>query len=891
MADSIGEVKFGVGADFSDVFAQFAQLHKELDTLTESVAEQSNTSAKKFTEWGKSVSESGKKIGDSLFSTGKQVTLLAAPLTGIGVLAAKTAIEFESSFAGVRKTIDATDAEFGILETSFRELSKQIPVSVNELNKIGEIGGQLGIAKGDVLEFTKTIAAMGATTNLSAEGAANAFARIGVIMGITSDGFSRLGSTIVDLGNKGASTESEIVNMGLRIAGAASAAKITTEGMLGLSAALANVGIRAEAGGTSMSKLIIKIAGAVASGGEDLEQFASVAGVSADKFSQAFRDDGANAIGLFVQGLGNIQKSGGNLFGVLDELGFKEIRLRDTLLRSASASEQFTATLVTSRAAWAENSALTAEAEKRYVTAASQLTVFNNKLSDVRLTLGQALIPMLTQLLSALDPMINLLASAARGFTSLDPTVQKVIVGIVAVTAVVGPMLIIIGKMVAAVSALIPVVTAIFSALSGLPAILTAVVVGFRALGVLLLANPWIAIATGIATAAIAIIANWDKIKAGTEAAWTAMKTLVVGTAKAIYEGIVEWLITKASAVAAKLQTIASSFAKPFEWLAQHLVGRSVIPDMVDDIQHHMENLDVAMTAPARNATVNTGRVFEGLALTTKTAMDQIVSTINFGYGSAVQSVSGALARMTTETVNWAQVGMQIGQQFLSSMINVAIQLLTQWILTTTGIAAAFTTMEATKTAVAGAGEGARLAMAMASNKAIAASTIASLGGMAAIGQGAVMIMVATTTAAAAMMSSIAAALTAGVITSPLAVPVAAAAGTLGAGGLAAGAAATGAIQAALGAAIGVASAGLAFQTGGIGDFGSGTPATLHGKEAIIPLNDRGAGFMRDLMGMGQNTADQPISQTIIFQLDKRTIATVVAENLPASLRLQGVSL
>ncbi len=126
-------------------------------------------------------------------------------------------IEFESSFAGVKKTVDATDAEFEQLSQGLRNMAKQIPVNVNELNKIAEAAGQLGIKKGDVLEFTKVMANLGATTNLSADQAATSIARMANIMGTSSKDFERLGSTIVDLGNKSAATESEIVEMALRI--------------------------------------------------------------------------------------------------------------------------------------------------------------------------------------------------------------------------------------------------------------------------------------------------------------------------------------------------------------------------------------------------------------------------------------------------------------------------------------------------------------------------------------------------------------------------------------------------------------------------------------------------------------------------------------------------
>mgnify|MGYP001588880360 CR=1 FL=1 len=219
------------------------------------------------------------------------------------------------------------------------------------------------------------------------------------------------------------------------------------------------------------------------------------------------------------------------------------------------------------------------------------------------------------------------------------------------------------------------------------------------------------AIVAGIVAGVTLILLNWQKIKDTGTAIWTSVKTTVVGTARAIYEGIVEWLVEKASAVAQRLQSVASSFAKPFEWLADHLVGHSVIPDMVEDIGRSMANLDVAMTAPARNATVNTGRVIEGAALTWQSTISQFVSALNFGWGSLAQTVGTSLAQMTTKTVDWGAVMTQLGQQVLGQMITTMLQIGAQWVLT----------------------EATRVATTQAANAAITTSTAATATGVSAV--------------------------------------------------------------------------------------------------------------------------------------------------------------
>ena len=93
-----------------------------------------------------------------------------------------------------------------------------------------------------------------------------------------------------------------------------------------------------------------------------------------------------------------------------------------------------------------------------------------------------------------------------------------------------------------------------------------------------------------------------------------------------------------------------------------------------------------------------------------------------------------------------------------------------------------------------------------------------------------------------------------------------------------------------IGAAIGTIAA-FAFEKGGIGDFGAGAPAMLHGTEAIIPLDERGAGFMADLLGLGAGGpgAGGAFRQTVVFELDRRVVGRMMADELIPVLRMKGL--
>jgi len=405
-------------------------------------------------------------VGSSITSAGKTLTAgLTLPLVGLGTLAVKAASDFESSFAGVRKTVDATEPELQALAQGFRDMAKEIPVSVNELNAIGEAAGALGIEKENILSFTRTVADLGEATDLTSEQAADAFARFANITQMPQTEFQRLGSTVVDLGNKLAATESEIVAMGTRLAGAGAQVGMTEADIMGLAAALTSVGIEAEAGGTAMSTVMIKIAAAVNEGGAAIEGFAKVAGMSSAEFKRAWEQDAAGALVTFIEGLGRIKKEGGDVFGTLDKLGLGSIRVRDALLRASGAGDLFRKSLQIAEEAWRRNNALTEEAVKRYQTFASQLTIFKNKLIDVGITFGQALMPFLTKGLEMLDPWIQKLDELANKFKEMTPAGQEMVLMIAGIAAAIGPALIVVGSLIRAFGTIATVVAGLFTPL------------------------------------------------------------------------------------------------------------------------------------------------------------------------------------------------------------------------------------------------------------------------------------------------------------------------------------------------------------------------------------------------------------------------------------------
>lgn len=363
-----------------------------------------------------------KSIGSTALKVvGKAAVAVGTAVSTLGGYALKASIDFESAFAGVRKTVDATEEEFKMLEKGIRDMSKRMPQSASEIAQVAEAAGQLGIETKNILGFTETMVMLGDATNLTSEQAATALARLANITGMSQKDFDRLGSTIVALGNNLATTESEIVEMGLRLAGTASQVGMTEDQILALAAAMSSVGINAEAGGSSMSRVIQKINTEVLSAGKNLDQFAKIAGMSAEEFSKVWREKPQEAILAFVKGLDEINKSGGDVTSTLKELGINSIQEIDTLLRLAGANETLADALGISAEAWEENIALQKEAEQRYQTTESLIKILKNNIDDLAISVGDELKESMRDGIGTAIEMVEQLTDAleTRGLTGL----------------------------------------------------------------------------------------------------------------------------------------------------------------------------------------------------------------------------------------------------------------------------------------------------------------------------------------------------------------------------------------------------------------------------------------------------------------------------------------
>ena len=333
----------------------------------------------------------------------------------------QASMDFESAITGVAKTTDLTDEELADMSDAIKAMSTEIPASTTEIAAVAEAAGQLGIQKDALLDFTRVMTMLGTATNMTAEDAATALARFANITGMSADNYDRLGAVIVDLGNNFATTESEITQMGTRLASGGKLAGLTEPQIMALAAAMSSVGIEAEAGGTAMTQTLNAIEKAVATGEDSLQSFADVAGMSADSFAEMWNTDALGALTAFIRGLGNLDEQGESAVLVLEDLGLTGIRQSNMLKSLALAADQMDSAVQTANTAWDENIALTNEANKRYATTQSKLDMMQNAYNNLKVAVGDAFTPALRDAYDAGTDVLNVLGE----FVQENPALVK----------------------------------------------------------------------------------------------------------------------------------------------------------------------------------------------------------------------------------------------------------------------------------------------------------------------------------------------------------------------------------------------------------------------------------------------------------------------------------
>lgn len=344
-------------------------IRKKLDDLTKSTSETWKNSDGVFSKM---------KLGWAAVWTA--IVYAGSKLFEFWAESVQIATSYESAFAGVKKTVDWTAADFVKLDNTLKKMNKTIPASYEELAWIMELWGQLGVGINDLEKFTTTISQLGTATNLANEDAAQMLAQFANITWMDLSNIDRLGATIVDLWNNFATTEADIVNFASRIAGAWNIAWLNESQIMGIATAFSSVWIEAEAWGTAVQKVLLQMNNAANLWGDTLDEYSKAIWMTADEFKK-LRDTHPEEV--FQKFLSSLNEAWSWAAKILTDLWLKDERLTRAFLSLWQNSEILTDAISRGNQAWNDNIALVNEANQRYSTTESQLIMLQNERANL----------------------------------------------------------------------------------------------------------------------------------------------------------------------------------------------------------------------------------------------------------------------------------------------------------------------------------------------------------------------------------------------------------------------------------------------------------------------------------------------------------------------------
>lgn len=441
MADA-AELVVRIRGDASDLEATISGVSQQLEELERT---QSNTNGVKgvrestsayqgLTSQLEDTGKGIKEVGESIDTITKPIQYASTALAAGGVASAKFAIDFEDSFAGVKKTVDATPEQLAKIKQGIIDLSTTgidgrgaIPQMATELNELAAAGGQLGISQENIIDFTEVMAQMGSATNLVGEEGAATLARFQNVMGVGQNEIRNIGSAIVDLGNHSATTESEIAEMALRMGKYGSSVRMSAADVLGYSAALSSLGIEAQMGGSAIGRTWLSVETAVASGGEGLTKFAKYSGKSAEEFKEQWNTDSSGAFNGLLKGL----QSAENLTVALDDLGINNTQDIQAMMALVNGYDLVTESVNRSNTAYQENTALQEEFNAKNETTASKLANTKNNIIEAARSIGETMLP-------SIQDASTTVADFAKGLSQMDDEQKRAVVNTGATVIAIG---------------------------------------------------------------------------------------------------------------------------------------------------------------------------------------------------------------------------------------------------------------------------------------------------------------------------------------------------------------------------------------------------------------------------------------------------------------------
>ena len=495
------EIRATLTLDIKDFTSNLSQAQSQIANFSQSASSKVSSVADKMSSIGDGFS----KTGNNIQTTGKNIIGSLMPISGVIVGGVKSFADYDSAVAQLSRTSGLTDKDLDSMKATLATLSNQLGLTETDVTNIASSVAAYGITGvKDIAGVTKVASQMQvAFENVSAEDAAASIAKFGNITNFSMKDVDKLASCIAGLENNSAALAPEIMEVNNRIGGMCSSVKMTAPEISAWSTTLISGGMSAELAGSNFTKFQGVLSSACSQGGEAVQGFADVAGMSAEQFVQLYQTDATAATEAFLKGLNKIEDGGGSVVSVLDALGLsgtEQVRMMQVLMAATEDTgdgySDLDKYMSIANDEFDRGKALQEEFETQSDTLAFAIQSLKAELTDTGKAIGEALSPAVKDVAKKFTDWLG----KVKQFAQEHPKVVQGIAGIVAGAMAFGGVALVVGKFVSAIGGIVSGVGSVMSAISGLGGVLG------------LLTNPITLVIAGIAAFVAAIVYCWNNV-------------------------------------------------------------------------------------------------------------------------------------------------------------------------------------------------------------------------------------------------------------------------------------------------------------------------------------------------------------------------------------------
>lgn len=419
---------------------------------------------------------------------------MAAPF----VMAVKSAMDFESKMADVKKVVDFKSPEqFQQMSKDVLGLSRELPMAASGIAQIVAAGGQAGIPREELKGFASDAVKMGVAFDQTADEAGQMMATWRTAFKMGQGDVNKLADQVNYLGNTGPASAKKISSVVTSIGPLGAVAGLASGQIAAMGATLIGMGTAEDVAATGMKNFMLSLTAGASATKSQQETFKALR-LDSKQVAVGMQKDAQGTIMRVLNAVSKVDKSKqaavlSNLFGK-ESIGAIAPLLTNLDLLKSNFEKVADATQY--------GGSMNKEYAARAATTANNLQLLMNRATEVGIVVGTVLLPPFNDFMGTISPVVSVIGD----FAGQQPWLIKGVLG-----AAAGMLALRLGVMGATVA------MKLFSAVTSMSPI--GLLVRGIALGAGFLIANWSSVAPFFE-------ACWDKIKEYADIGWSILKTV-----------------------------------------------------------------------------------------------------------------------------------------------------------------------------------------------------------------------------------------------------------------------------------------------------------------------------------------------------------------------------